>query len=131
VVWNNYSYASIRGLQRGYLASRELATDFRHPETGEPYNPDFAALARSCSIEGVRIDRAGDLGDAIKTAIASGKPYLIDANVGAELNPGGAEVWELPRDGVSRPFIGGRHEPSFSRGRCTAQPGESVSVLAW
>jgi acetolactate synthase-1/2/3 large subunit len=74
VVWNNYSYASIRGLQRGYLAGRDLATDFRYPETGEPYNPDFAALARPCGIDGVRIDRAGDLWDAMKTAIASGKP---------------------------------------------------------
>ena len=112
VVWNNYSYASIRGLQRGYLEGRELATDFRHPETGEPYNPDFAALARSCGVEGVRIDRAGDLGDAVKTAVASGKPYLIDANISADLNPGGAGVWELPGLGRSRPLIGGRYEPS-------------------
>jgi acetolactate synthase I/II/III large subunit len=111
VVWNNYSYASIRGLQRGYLEGRELATDFCHPETGERYNPDFAALARSCGIEGVRIDRAGDLGDAIRSEIASGKPYLIDANIGADRNPGGVGVWELPRHGVSRPFIGGRYEP--------------------
>ncbi len=42
---NNYSYASIRGLQRGYLDGHVLATDFHHPETGQPYNPDFAALA--------------------------------------------------------------------------------------
>ncbi|HTZ36118.1 MAG TPA: thiamine pyrophosphate-binding protein [Stellaceae bacterium] len=111
VVWNNYSFASIRGLQRGYLGGRELATDFRHPETGEPYNPDFAALARACGVDGVRIDRAGDLGDAIKAAIATGKPYLIDANIGADLNPGGAGVWELPGHGISRPFIGGRYEP--------------------
>jgi Thiamine pyrophosphate enzyme, N-terminal TPP binding domain len=41
VVWNNYAYASIRGLQRGYLEGRELVTDFHHPETGVPYNPDF------------------------------------------------------------------------------------------
>jgi acetolactate synthase I/II/III large subunit len=111
VVWNNYSYASIRGLQRGYLEGRELATDFRHPETGLPYNPDFAALARSCGIEGVRIDRAGDLGDAVRAAIAANKPYLIDANIGADLNPGGAGVWELPGLGQSRPMIGGRYEP--------------------
>jgi acetolactate synthase I/II/III large subunit len=52
----------------------------------------------------VRIDGVGDLGDAIKSAIASGKPYLIDANIGADLNPGNAGVWELPRHGVSRPF---------------------------
>ncbi len=31
VVWNNYAYASIRGLQRGYLGGRELATDFHDP----------------------------------------------------------------------------------------------------
>ncbi len=111
VVWNNYSYASIRGLQRGYLDGRELATEFRHPDTGAPYNPDFAALARSCGVEGVSIDRAGDLGDAVRAGIASGKPYLIDANIGADLNPGGAGVWELPGLGQSRPFIGGRHEP--------------------
>jgi acetolactate synthase-1/2/3 large subunit len=117
VVWNNYSYASIRGLQRGYLGGRELATDFRHPETGEPYNPDFATLARACGIDSARIDRAGDLGDAIKTATASGKPYLIDANIAADLNPGGAGVWELPRHGVSRPFIGGRYEPQPSAGK--------------
>jgi acetolactate synthase I/II/III large subunit len=111
VVWNNYSYASIRGLQRGYLEGRELATEFRHPGTGEPYNPDFAALARSCGVAGVRIDRAGDLADAVKAATASGKPYLIDANIGADLNPGGAGVWELPGLGRSRPLIGGRYEP--------------------
>src|SRR6201993_2601438 len=47
VVWNNYAYASIRGLQRGHLAGRELATDFHDPKTGQRYNPDFAAMARS------------------------------------------------------------------------------------
>jgi acetolactate synthase I/II/III large subunit len=59
---------------------------------------------------GVRIDRAGDLGDAVKAAIAGGKQYLIDANIGADLNPGGAGVWELPGLWRSRPLIGGRYE---------------------
>src|SRR5213079_726652 len=61
VVWNNYAYASIRGLQRGYLEGRELATDFHHPATGQPYNPDFAAMARSAGVEGVSVDRAAGL----------------------------------------------------------------------
>jgi acetolactate synthase-1/2/3 large subunit len=111
VVWNNYAYASIRGLQRGYLGGRELATDFKHPQTGAPYNPDFAAMARAAGVEGVRIDRAGDLGDAVRTGIASGRPYLIDANIGADRNPGGAGVWELPPLGHSQPVIGGRYQP--------------------
>ena len=112
VIWNNFAYASIRGLQRGYLGGRELATDFRHPETGLPYNPDFAAMARSTGVEGVTIDRAGDLGDAIRAGIASGRPYLIDAFVGADNNPGGAGVWELPGLGVGKPIIGKRFEPN-------------------
>jgi acetolactate synthase-1/2/3 large subunit len=110
VVWNNYAYASIRGLQRGYLGGRELATDFKHPETGQPYNPDFAMMARSAGIEGVRIDRAADIGDAIRAGIATNRPYLIDVNIAADINPGGAGVWELPGIGRSKPVIGGRHE---------------------
>ncbi len=111
VVWNNYAYASIRGLQRGYLDGRELATDFRHPDTGLPYNPDFAAMARSAGVEGVRIDRAADLGDAVRKGIAAGKPYLIDAQIAADRNPGGAGVWELPGLGQSQPAFGGRYTP--------------------
>ncbi|MBX6327842.1 MAG: thiamine pyrophosphate-binding protein [Pseudolabrys sp.] len=111
IVWNNYAYASIRGLQRGYLKGRELATDFRHPRTGERYNPDFAAMARSAGVEGVRIDRPQDIGDAIQVAIDAGKPYLIDLDVDADLNPAGAGVWELPGLGCNRPGIGQRYEP--------------------
>jgi acetolactate synthase-1/2/3 large subunit len=110
VVWNNYAYASIRGLQRGYLGGRELATDFKHPQTGEPYNPDFAAMARSAGVTGVSIDRAGDLGDAIRHAIAANTPYLIDVNIEAENNPAGAGIWELPGLGRSNPGIGERVE---------------------
>jgi acetolactate synthase-1/2/3 large subunit len=112
VVWNNYAYASIRGLQRGYLGGRELATDFKHPKTGEPYNPDFAAMARAAGIEGVSVDRPGDLGDAVRAAIAAGRPTLIDANIAADRNPGGAGVWELPPLGASQPVIGGRYQPT-------------------
>ena len=112
VVWNNYAYASIRGLQRGYLDGRELATDFKHPDTGAPYNPDFAAMARSAGIDGVRVDRAADLGDAVRVGIATGRPYLIDAHISADRNPGGAGVWELPGLGQSKPAFGGRYQPN-------------------
>ncbi|MGH2394203.1 MAG: thiamine pyrophosphate-binding protein, partial [Candidatus Limnocylindria bacterium] len=61
VVWNNYSYASIRGLQRGYLGGRELVTDFHYPKSSEPYSPDFAAMARSAGVEGTRVEKAGEL----------------------------------------------------------------------
>jgi acetolactate synthase-1/2/3 large subunit len=111
VVWNNYAYASIRGLQRGYLDGRELATDFRDPATGKPYNPDFAAMARSAGVEGVSVDRAADLADAVRAGIAANRPYLIDANISADLNPTGAGVWELPGLGTSKPGFGKRYQP--------------------
>ena len=55
--------------------------------TGQRYNPDFAAMARSCGVEGVRVDRAGDLGEAIRKGIAANKPYLIDVDIAADINP--------------------------------------------
>ena len=111
VVWNNYAYASIRGLQRGYLDGRELVTDFRYSETNEPYNPDFAAMARSAGVEGVRVEKAADLAEAIEQGLKTDKPYLIDANIDADMNPSGAGVWELPGLGHKPPSIGGRHLP--------------------
>src|SRR6202040_1521547 len=112
VVWNNYSYASIRGLQRGYLGGRELATDFRHPQTGAPYNPDFAAMARSAGIDGVSVERAGDLSEAVRAGIPTGRPYLIDRQIRAGRNPGGAGVGRLPGLGQSQPAIGKRYQPN-------------------
>jgi acetolactate synthase-1/2/3 large subunit len=66
-------------------------------------------MARSAGIEGVRVDKAADLGQAVKEAIALERPYLIDANIGADANPGGAGVWELPGLGHKQPAYGGRH----------------------
>jgi acetolactate synthase-1/2/3 large subunit len=111
IIWNNYAYASIRGLQRGYLNGRELATDFHNPLTGQRYNPDFAAMARSAGVEGVRIDRAADIGEAVRKGIAANKPYLIDVDIAADINPSGAGVWELPGLGQSKPGIGKRYIP--------------------
>ncbi|HEY1983399.1 MAG TPA: thiamine pyrophosphate-binding protein [Xanthobacteraceae bacterium] len=111
VVWNNYAYASIRGLQRGYLNGRELATDFHDPLTGQRYNPDFAAMARSAGVEGVRIDRAADIAEAVRKGVAANKPYLIDIDIAANINPAGAGVWELPGLGHSKPSIGTRYVP--------------------
>jgi acetolactate synthase-1/2/3 large subunit len=111
VLWNNYAYGSIRGLQRGYLGGRELATDFKHPGTDKPYNPDFAAMARAAGIAGVSVDRAADLAEAVRAGIAGKKPCVIDANIDGDLNPSGAGIWELPGMGRSKPGIGKQYVP--------------------
>ena len=68
--------------------------------------------ARACGVEGVRVDRAGDLGEAIRKGIAANKPYLIDVDIAADINPAGAGVWELPGLGRSKPGIGMQYEPT-------------------
>lgn len=52
---------------------------FRTPD-GEPYNPDFVAMARSYGGDGVRVQRAEDLPAAFAQAFASGKPFVIDVD---------------------------------------------------
>jgi hypothetical protein len=53
--------------RRGYLEGRELATDFRHPESGAPYNPHFAAMARSAGAEVCELPGLGQIRPGIRT----------------------------------------------------------------
>lgn len=47
---------------------------------GEPYNPDFVAMARSFGGDGERVESPEQLAAALERGIASGKPYVIDAD---------------------------------------------------
>jgi acetolactate synthase I/II/III large subunit len=97
LVWNNGGYISIRDQQRGYFgAGRELATSFRRAATGEPYCADYAAMARSMGAQGLRVEAPGDLGLALKTALASELPTVIDVPVAADPGQPSAATWELP-----------------------------------
>ena len=73
--------------------------------------PITGMTRRSAGVAGVRVDRAGDLAEAIRTGIAANRPYLIDVDIAADINPGGAGVWELPGLGQSKPAIGTRYQP--------------------
>ena len=96
LVWNNGGYISIRDQQRGYFgAGRELATTFSYAATGAPYSADYAAMARSMGAQGLRVETAGDLGPALKTALDSGLPTVIDVPVAAAAQPSAA-TWDLP-----------------------------------
>ena len=82
-------------------------------------------MARSAGIDGVSVDRPADLAEAVRAGVASGRPYLIDANIAADANPGGAGVWELPNTGRSSPVISGRYPDPRWRARSysrTMQP---------
>ena len=53
------------------------------PDATGLVNPDFAAYARACGGEGVRVEHAADIVPAIEQALASPKPFIIDAVVSA------------------------------------------------
>jgi thiamine pyrophosphate-dependent acetolactate synthase large subunit-like protein len=51
------------------------------PDATSLVNPDFSAYAKACGGDGVRVEHAKDIVPAIEQAIASDKPFIIDAVV--------------------------------------------------
>lgn len=97
LVWNNQGYISIRDQQRGYFGpERDLATSFEINRTGEPYCPDYAAMARAMGAEGSRVDDPGDLADHLRTALSSDRPWVLDVPVDPEQGPPSTASWDLP-----------------------------------
>ena len=105
------SCSSIRGLQRGYLDGRELVTDFKNPDTNEPYNPDFAALAKAHGVDGIKVSRSADFRDALKTASEANRPFLIDLEVDPGVKPPSTGSWQLPPMPAPEPVFGARWTP--------------------
>lgn len=96
LVWNNGGYMSIRDQQRGYFgAGRELATAF-HDTSGRTHSTDFAAMARSMGGDGIRVTSPGDLSGAIESALASGRPTVLDVAVDDAVQPVPTATWDLP-----------------------------------
>ena len=106
VVWNNFAWAAIRDIQYGLFEGRELGTAFYKGENREPYNPDFAAMARSCGVDGATITHSRDLAGALEHAIKQNKPYLLDVHVDAEIRPPATGTWELPPIPHKEPVFG-------------------------
>lgn len=115
IIWNDYAWGAIRNIQRGMFDGREIGTSFLKGANGEPYNPDFAALARAHGVSGVKVSRSADLTDALALAIASGKPFVIDLEVDPTVRPPSVGTWELPPLPVPEPVFGAawRPEPSL------------------
>jgi acetolactate synthase-1/2/3 large subunit len=107
VVWNNFAWGAIRDIQHGMFGGRELGTAFHRGDNQEPYNPDFAALARACGVHGVTVTESEDFKGALESAIASGKPALIDVHVDAEVRPPATGTWQLPPTPFGEPAFGG------------------------
>jgi acetolactate synthase-1/2/3 large subunit len=106
LVWNNYSWAAIRDIQYGMFGGREIGTGFYAGAERAPYNPDFAALARSFGVEGISVKHSDQLGDALRHALALGKPCLLDVHVDDKVKPPGTGTWQLPPTPFKEPVFG-------------------------
>ena len=111
IVWNNFAYASIRDIQIGLYQGREIATAFYRPESGAPYSPDFAALARACGVDGITVTHADQFADAVALAVKSDKPALIDVHVDADIRPTATGAWQLPPTPHGEPTFGEAYVP--------------------
>ena len=106
VVWNNFAWSAIRDIQYGMFGGREIGTGFYRGDNQEPYNPDFAAIARACGVHGMTVTKSNDFKDALEHAVASGKPALIDVHVDAEVRPPATGTWQLPPTPFREPTFG-------------------------
>ena len=96
IVWNNFAWGAIRDLQYGLFNGREIGTAFYKGQSGESYNPDFAAWARACGADGMTVKRAQDLGMVVEQALRNRRPCVIDVHVSADIKPPSTGTWQLP-----------------------------------
>jgi acetolactate synthase-1/2/3 large subunit len=78
LVMNNNAYGTIAGLQKAAYGLTH-GTLFPAETTGwDAQKPNYAEIARGYGCEGERLKSAADLAPALRRALASGKPYLLD-----------------------------------------------------
>jgi len=78
VVMNNNAFGTIAGLQQAAFGLT-LGTVF--PGEGKSWNeirPNYAEIARAYGCEGVRISSAAEFAPALRRALESGRPWVID-----------------------------------------------------
>ncbi|MBD5804290.1 Acetolactate synthase large subunit [Azoarcus sp. Aa7] len=75
VIMNNFAFGTIAGLQKAHYGTT-TGTLFR--KDGEPYQADFAAVARAYGAEGVKIESAEQFKEVLAQAVKSNKPFVID-----------------------------------------------------
>jgi acetolactate synthase I/II/III large subunit len=79
VVWlvmDNAAFGTIAGLESMHYG---WSFGCLFERRGEPYRVDYAAMARACGARGVMINAASELGPALREALASNLPTVIQA----------------------------------------------------
>jgi acetolactate synthase-1/2/3 large subunit len=74
VVMDNSAFGTIAGLEKMHYG---WSYGCLFEKDGEPYSVDYAAVARACGANGIRINAADELGPALRGALTSGIPTVI------------------------------------------------------
>lgn len=80
IIFNNSSYGTVWGLQRQYFENRSVFTEFKYDD-GRIYVPDYAMMAESFRVKGIRVEKPEDIKPALQEAIHLNAPCLIDVVV--------------------------------------------------
>ena len=87
LVWSDGGYGLIEMHQRRKFG-RVTGTRFE--------NPDFVGLARAFGVDGVRVQRAGDLPAILAKALKASGPVIVDIPIDyAENEKLGVDLWKL------------------------------------
>jgi acetolactate synthase-1/2/3 large subunit len=78
VVMDNSAFGTIAGLENMHY-NTTFGCMFECD--GKPYRIDFAAVARACGARGVNIEAASELGPALREALASNLPTVIQVSM--------------------------------------------------
>jgi thiamine pyrophosphate-dependent acetolactate synthase large subunit-like protein len=73
VVFNDQGLGNERAFQNEHYGGRFYAVDYK--------NPDFGALAKVFGAHGEHVTKPGELEGALKRALASGKPAVVDVMI--------------------------------------------------
>jgi len=77
VVFNNGQWGAEKKNQIDFYADRFVGTNLK--------NPSFAGIARAMGAEGITVAHPDQVGDALKAAVASSKPTVLELMVTQEL----------------------------------------------
>ncbi|WP_353227135.1 thiamine pyrophosphate-binding protein [Pseudomonas qingdaonensis] len=79
LIINNGGWGAIRNLQLNMFGEdREIITNFSKPD-GSSYMANIADFAKSLGAQAERVEDPAQIGAALKRAMASGQPYLVEA----------------------------------------------------
>ena len=96
VIYNNAGWISIKGGQLDHFG-RSAAVEFNR--RGQPYTPHFAHIAREFGIHGERVDAPDQVGPAVRRALATQGPAVVEIMVARDFPAAGLTPtgwWDVP-----------------------------------